>query len=136
MKCKVESTDLSEGTIRNTLDAARKQLPSGEPGLIFLKIPESWVRKSDIGTLLPRTVNDFLRGTSRVVAVILRWEEVYVQTGENGAIIAYKYRVEGGTVPKNVSSEVQNMLDRLSSPATSTWVSFRTIAEEAIQSAG
>jgi len=72
MKCKVESTGLSNGAIRNALDAARKQLPAGESGIIFLKIPESWIREPAVGTLLSTAINDFRRGTSRVVAVILQ----------------------------------------------------------------
>ena len=68
-KCKVESTELSDGTIRNALNKARKQLPSGEPGLVFLKIPELWVLDSAASPLLTAAINDFLRRTSRVVAV-------------------------------------------------------------------
>ena len=136
MKCKIESTELSEGAIRNALDTARKQLPPSEQGIIFLKIPESWVHEVNIGTLLLTTINDFLRGTSRVIAVILYWEEVYLQAGKSAAIVANKYRIERGIVPKNVSHEVQKMLDQLSGPETASWVSFQTIAKETIQGAG
>ncbi|HET8670799.1 MAG TPA: hypothetical protein VFM05_09300 [Candidatus Saccharimonadales bacterium] len=132
MKCKVESTGLSEGGSRNALDAARRQLPPGEPGIVFLKIPESWVRDPKVSTVLSTALNDFLRGTSRVIAVVLRWEEVFVQAGEVGALIAYKYRVELGPAPKSVSPEVQNLLDQLSGPAMSAWISFGVIAEEAV----
>jgi hypothetical protein len=135
MKCNVESTGLSDRTSRNALDAARKQLPSGEPGLVFLKVPEPWVRDPAVSAILSAAINDFLRGTSRVVAVVLRWEEVDVQAGEAGVLIAYKYRVERGTPPKSVSSEVGHLLDQLSGPAMAAWVSFRGIAEEAIRGA-
>ena len=45
MKCNIESTDLTRGAVRGALETARKQLPKGEPGLIFLKIPEAWLRE-------------------------------------------------------------------------------------------
>jgi hypothetical protein len=136
MKCKIESTQFSESTIRNTLDAARKQLPSGEPSLVFLKIPELWVHHPEISTALPTVINDFLRGTSRVVSIILRWEEVHILPKEAGSLIVYKYRIERGITPKKISSQVQDLLDQLSSPAVGSWVSFRSIAEEAVQGAG
>ena len=136
MKCKIESTEFSESTIRNTLDTARKQLPSGKSSLVFLKIPEPWVHQSQISTLLPTVMNDFLRGTSRVVAIILRWEEVYILPRQEGSLIVYKYGIERGITPKKISSEVRNLLDQLSRPGRGPWISFRSIAEEAVQGAG
>jgi hypothetical protein len=41
MKCKAEQTELSDGAVRSPLQAARRQLPSGEPGLLFFKVPEA-----------------------------------------------------------------------------------------------
>jgi hypothetical protein len=134
-KCKVESTGLSGGAIRNALDRARKQLPPGEPSLVFLKMPEPWVHEPPVSALVSAAKNDFLRRTSRVVAVVLRWEEIHVQPEEAGAFIVYKYRVEGGTPPKSVSSEIRALLDQLSGPETAAWVSFRAKAEEAVRSA-
>jgi hypothetical protein len=103
MKCKVESTELSDGAIRNAFNTARKQLPSSGLGLVFLKIPESWLHVPTAGTLLSAVINDFLRGTSRVIAVVVRWEEVYLLARETAAAIISKYRVELGTPPKSFS---------------------------------
>jgi hypothetical protein len=75
MKSKTEGTDLGEGAIRNPLQAARKQLPANEPGLVFLKVPEPWVQQPEEARILPTIIDAFLRGTSRVTAVVLRWEE-------------------------------------------------------------
>jgi hypothetical protein len=39
-KCKIESTDFGESTIKNTLNKARKQLPDASPGIVFVKVPQ------------------------------------------------------------------------------------------------
>src|SRR5262249_9776631 len=42
VKCKLESTDLGETTIINTLNTARKQTPASRAAIIGVKIPETW----------------------------------------------------------------------------------------------
>ncbi len=131
MKSKTEGTDLSEGAVRNPLQNARKQLPPREPGLVFLKVPEPWVQQPEAARILPRIIDAFLRGTSRVTAVVLRWEEQQlVRSG--GALILYKFRLERGSPPKVVAPPVERLLTVLAGPATAEWVSFRAIAEQAI----
>jgi hypothetical protein len=68
-KCKIEGTEFSENTIRNTLNKARKQLPDDRPGIVFVKVPPAWVSDSDRVTISLNTARDFLRGTRRVVSV-------------------------------------------------------------------
>jgi hypothetical protein len=133
MKCKVEGAKFGEGAVRNSLQAARKQLPPGEPGLVFLKAPEAWVYKADTVQVMPRTIDAFMRSTSRVVAVVLRWEEQHLQGPDGGALILYRFRLERGTPPKPVTPSVEALLTSLARPGTAEWVSFRTIAEEALQ---
>ena len=131
MKSKTEGTDLSEGAVRNPLQNARKQLPPGEPGLVFLKVPEPWVQQPEAARILPTTIDNFLRSTSRVTAVVLRWEEQQlVRSG--GALILYKFRLERGSPPKVVAPPVERLLTVLTGPATAEWVSFRAIAEQAM----
>lgn len=81
MKCKAEGTDLGEGAVRNPLQAARNQLAPDEPGLLFLKVPEAWVCQPESIQVVPTAIDTFLRGTSRVVAVVLRWEEQQAPPG-------------------------------------------------------
>jgi hypothetical protein len=83
-KCKLESNDFSKNSIRNTLNGTRKQLPAGNTGVIFVKIPQHWVEAAEIADGLPmihtkqqdgalayEAVQEFLRNTSRVMSVIL-----------------------------------------------------------------
>lgn len=132
LKCKAEVTDLGEGAVRNPLQAARKQLPSGEPGLVFLKIPEAWVAQPETAHVVPTAIDAFLRGTSRVLAVVLRWEQQHLQGADGGALVLYRFRLERGTPPKPVPPPVEELLTTLAGPATAAWVSFRSIAEEAV----
>jgi hypothetical protein len=129
MKCKMEGTDLSEGAVRNPLQTARKQLPAGEPGFVFLKVPEPWMQQPDAGRILPTTIDAFLRGTSRVTAVVLRWEEQQLLRPD-GALILYKFRLERGSPPKVVAPPLEPLLNVLAGPATAAWVSFQAIAEQ------
>jgi hypothetical protein len=133
MKCKVEGTDVGEGAVRNSLQAARKQLPPGEPGLVFLKAPEAWVHQPETVQVMARTIDAFLRSTSRVVAVVLRWEEQHLLGPDGGALILYRFRLERGTPPKPVAPSVEGLLTSLARPGTARWVSFRAIAEDALQ---
>lgn len=132
MKCKAEGTDLGEGAVRNPLQAARKQLAPDEPGLLFLKVPEAWVCQPESIQVVPTAIDTFLRGTSRVVAVVLRWEEQHLQGVDGGALVLYKFRLERGAPPKPVPPPIEEMLTTLAGPTTSAWASFRAIAEEAL----
>ena len=133
IKCKVESTDLSEGAVRNPLQDARRQLPSGEPGLVFLKLPEVWVHNPNFASVLRSTIDAFLRGTSRVIAVVLRWEEQFRLGSSGGALTLYKFHVALGEFRKPVPQPVETVLQALSGPATAPLVSFRKISKEVLQ---
>ncbi|MDH2233631.1 MULTISPECIES: hypothetical protein [Delftia] len=75
VKCRVESNLApSKSSILNTLKAARTQLPEDEMGAFFLKFPQSWAPDGDINHLIPmleQAAGEFLRGTGRVVAIVM-----------------------------------------------------------------
>jgi hypothetical protein len=74
IKCKYESTDVSEETVTSTLKKGLKQLPKGRPGLIFVKMPQEWTFEKGETVMLPMPVvnatRGFLRNTTRVVKVV------------------------------------------------------------------
>jgi len=81
VKCRVESSTPDGGAILNTLKYGRTQLPANEMGAIFLKLPQTWAADGDIAPLLPmleEAAERFLRGTKRVVAVIMYFNIVRV----------------------------------------------------------
>lgn len=74
VKCKVEDSRPNGVAILNTLKASRSQLPADEMGAFFVKIPQTWAPDGDIAPLLPmleEAAAAFLRGTRRVVAVVM-----------------------------------------------------------------
>ena len=83
VKCKLEETDLGENTIINALDTA-KQTPATAPAIIGVKLrnPGSVNRHCGAG------LNPRLRRSSAipggVVAVVVRWEEVFTHRKARG----------------------------------------------------
>jgi hypothetical protein len=131
MKCKAEETELSKGAVRNPLQTARTQLPQGQAGLVFLKVPERWLRQEQVVQIVPSTIDSFLRATSRVVAVVVRWEAQHLLPSGAAATL-YRFRLERGAAPKAVSKPVGRILGVLAGPGLAPWVSFRAIAEQAV----
>jgi hypothetical protein len=68
-KCSIESTAFGEKTIRNKLDAARQQLPSDRPGIVFVKMPPRWMDESAFLKMTIAVAQSFLTGTRRIVSV-------------------------------------------------------------------
>jgi hypothetical protein len=68
-KCKLESTVFSRNTVDHALEQARSQLPKGRPGIVFLKLPMTWLDIPNILQSCIDTAADFLRTTRRVVSV-------------------------------------------------------------------
>lgn len=69
-KCKIEATQFGDKTILNALQQARTQLPKNRPGIIFVKMPQHWMRDED--SFVATTVavaRRFLSSTKRIVSV-------------------------------------------------------------------
>lgn len=131
MKCKVEETPVSEGAVLNPLKKARNQLPEGTSGLVFLKVPEAWTRQGQKSAqIVSGAISSFLRNTSRIVAVILRWEEQVLV--RDAALMLYKYR----TIPNDRPSatfpdSIRGLVSLLDGPPRVPLVTFAEIAENA-----
>ena len=69
-KSKVESTALSDASIRQSIRDARAQLPSNAPGIVFLSVPQTWLDDPAFRVRLETGVADVLRNTGRIVSVI------------------------------------------------------------------
>jgi hypothetical protein len=68
-KCKLESTKINPTTLSNTLEKARKQLPSDRPGVIFLKVPQAWTDDVAVAVAMVEEGRRFLRNTDRVISI-------------------------------------------------------------------
>jgi len=75
VKCKILSGTARSGrTIGKSLERARGQLPTDEPGIVFVKLPQEWLNPANqdvvfTGEMLD-AVADFFRNTERVVLVV------------------------------------------------------------------
>jgi hypothetical protein len=71
-KCRTEASEIRPEYIRHSLQAARKKnLPNDEPGIVFVKVPQTWLESPDARHGLVKVASDFLRNTKRVVLVVL-----------------------------------------------------------------
>jgi hypothetical protein len=115
-KCKLEATDLGAQTIIYTLNAARRQLPKAGIGLIFVKIPEHWVRNEEAAQTILGTLVQFFRNTKRISAVIFHWEEWYPRK-PRGFLRVSRFRVE-----HNSNAAVQlNECSQFIKPRDGSW---------------
>jgi hypothetical protein len=71
-KCRLEETEMRAETIRNSLNRARQHnLPANKPGVIFVKVPQTWLEDASVAASMNEVVKDFLRNTQRVVSIVL-----------------------------------------------------------------
>lgn len=106
VKHKIESTELSINTLKNTLSDANKQLPKNELGIIFLKIPQKWSQNNKIIETLKRVLLPFFkRNNSHIIAIVLRWE---VQDDLFENLFRFMYKVE-----RNIYFETNKKIDEL-----------------------
>ncbi len=76
VKHKIESTALSEKTIKKTLSKANKQFPHDTPALIFLRIPSEWKQEENFRETFESACDEFFqRNKGHILGVVLRWEQ-------------------------------------------------------------
>jgi hypothetical protein len=71
-KCRLEGTEMRAETILNSLKKARtNNLPPDQPGVIFVKVPQTWLEDETMRQGMYAAVRGFLRNTERVVSVVV-----------------------------------------------------------------
>ena len=93
MKCKLESTALTEATVRNTIADVRAQLPPDRPSVVYLKIPAPWLQEPNIAATLSAGLNAAFAKSRRISAVVFHWEEWNI-VPEGGAVRIVRTRTE------------------------------------------
>jgi hypothetical protein len=68
-KCKFETTAIDPDTVRNSLNKARRQLPADRPGIIFIKVPQTWIEDPATARAMMGVGLRFFANTRRVVSV-------------------------------------------------------------------
>jgi hypothetical protein len=111
-KCRLETTDIRPETIRNALEKARREnLPKNEPGIIFVKVPQTWVENEITLKGISETVREFLRNTRRIVSAIIYTAAVSKLEGQETTPIGLRF------------VEYDNPTHRFDT--TKSWVLFR-----------
>ena len=99
-------------TIMNALRKARsKNLPADEPGVVFVKVPATWLDDEAMRRGITETVRAFLRNTQRVVSVVIY--AVVMQELKDQQMVLVRHRFE----------EFENPGHRFDQ--TKSWVLFR-----------
>src|SRR5882724_99579 len=131
VKCKLESTDLGGNTIISALADARKQMPADRAAIIGVKIPEPWISEPALRRMLESALASFFRNSGRVVAVVVRWEEVSTVPTGNGAIL-YKFHAFPNEGSRHLTDEVRRLVQQLTRSAGGDWTSFRAVVSASV----
>jgi hypothetical protein len=69
-KCKMEDTEITLGSVKDSIDTARKQLPKDEPGIVFVKVPPNWIEDDTVfASELDTRAVDWFRNGKRIVSI-------------------------------------------------------------------
>ncbi len=122
-KCKLETTEMSERSIENSLDQGRKQLPKDRPSILFVCLPQRWHDASgqEFGKLLQRVALRFLRNTQRVVSVKFH-ASLIVEA--NGNVFPQTSLLEVPNVSHRFEKGLEDNLYFDQSELPSSWVSI------------
>jgi hypothetical protein len=71
-KCRMEASAIDPKMIKHALEIARrKNLPKDRPGIIFVKVPQTWLQSAETRVGIAETTREWLQGTQRIVLVVL-----------------------------------------------------------------
>jgi hypothetical protein len=73
VKSRRDGITLAVTGLKNTLEKARKQLPSTGPGAIFISIPHEWTRETGVDESVAKSIDSFFNRSARVNHVVLIW---------------------------------------------------------------
>lgn len=128
IKTKLEATSFDVKTLWSTLDAARKQLPKQQPGLILVKIPEAWPqrhRQTDVG----QAISKALRQSDRLVGIVLLWEE-WFRTPEGANICISRFKQFPNKKSTLFQTDIEILLASIGRVNNPNWFSFRAFVTQ------
>ena len=99
---------LGEKALRNTLETARKQLPSLGPGIIFISIPTEWTMDENAEYMIRNNIDAFYRTSARVNYIVLVWHRwIELETGKAILSIVREYENPNPRTPVSLVQIVQ-----------------------------
>ncbi len=89
-KCKFEMTEINPQSILIFLEKARKQLPDDLAGIIFMKVPQSWVADVGLAVQMVDIGLKFMRNTDRIVSI--KFYVSLLETRDNMVVHRHAYK--------------------------------------------
>lgn len=111
-KAKDDATEFSEGTVIHTLKGAAQQLPKGEKGIVFLRIPPGWVGPGLEDRYLA-AVHEGTRQTSRVSVVVTAIDKVHLRQDQSGGHVSRHFHLFRHQSCPELDWEFARRLDQL-----------------------
>lgn len=108
----------------DSLETARKQLPKGSSGVVFLGIPETWTALVTNQDLVNAGLARLYRGkTTRVAAVVVAWSET-VLSPQGGVIVMRFWTKRNDRVV--LPAETEHLLQTFAIAPSAPWTDLRS----------
>ena len=90
-KCKLETTPRTDQTLYETLREGRKSVPPDKPGILFVKLPQTWIDTfDDSAQILERVCKRYFSNTGRIVSVKFYFQLTMSESDGVGSIYMSK----------------------------------------------
>ena len=129
IKAKSERTSADAQTLWSSFETARQQLPKNKPGLVLVRIPEEWVKRQDIQTIVNDAIGKVFRQSHRLVAVILMWEE-WNQASDGWKLVVSRFKDYRNSKSRLYQSDIDDLLAAIGRANNPSWVSFHAFVEQ------
>ena len=123
MKAKCEGTVPKASALRAQLKTARSQLPEGEPNIVFLRLPESWMTSRTAEEEVRQGINGHFRDSTRVTSVVIHWEE-WTEFSETDSLLVLHYRQYPNPRAPQVFPDLSSKIDSWISGKRDNWFSL------------
>lgn len=132
-KAKSHATTPSQRSLADTIKKARQQLPEDRPGIVVIKVAESWVNQAGVGSANNKAVTDALASSDRLVAAVLVWVERVEEIPQR-----YTYGVMNGIYFNRASrfygSDIEVLLQHVGKGAN--WMSILELVKITLEHRG
>ena len=99
---------LTERTLQNTLQKARKQLPLSGPSIIFVSIPNEWTKINGAEEVIGKSVSSFLSNANRVNYIVLIWHRwIDLRAGRASASSVRQYQNSNPRTPAELGQVIK-----------------------------
>jgi hypothetical protein len=132
IKTKLEETILSKETVASAIRRARKQLPSGKPGLILIKVPVNWIKQEGHAALMQEAAVDCFHSSDRVVLLVFRWDWFERVEGV-GWKVAKCFRRYLNERSQLFGEDVRELVEYTGRDKGSEWIAFHQLVEQELR---